>query len=168
MDKVELYNMKFGPDRVKRMLPQMIATGKGEGINFSYGGRIGNTEDSHRVIELAGRFGAAQQDKTVEALFSAYFENEKSMGDDDVLAAAATESGLAARLALPENPLASKSIAEFLGSDELRDEVRAEEAQGHRKVSGVPFFTVNGRYQISGAQEHSTWLELFDEIAQRS
>lgn len=168
LPKIEVYNRKFGPERVKAMLPQMVATGKAEGIAFSYGGLIGNTEDSHRVIELAGHFGAEQQDKTVEELFSAYFEQEKNMGDDAVLTEAAEKSGLAGRLGGDKSPVSSKSIAEFLASDELRDDVRNAEAAVHRKVSGVPFFIVNGRYQISGAQEHSTWLDMFEQVASTS
>merc|ERR1712176_447227 len=83
MGKVlEAYTEKFGPQMVERMVPNMKKVGKEHGINFSYGGYVGNTFDSHRFIwQSRETGGSAMQDKMVEALFAAYFEEEKSMGD---------------------------------------------------------------------------------------
>ena len=87
MNKLEHYKKKFGPSRVEAMVPHMIATGRSEGIEFSYGGNIGNTLDSHRLAYQAREEGgSALQDTVMELLFQAYFENEKSMGDPLALA----------------------------------------------------------------------------------
>merc|ERR1711934_1348358 len=92
VDKLQRYNAKFGPARVQQMLPHMKRVGEGEGIAFSYGGLIGNTLDSHRMIEWSARFG--KQNEMVEELFSRYFEQEQNMGDRRVLAEAAAKVGL--------------------------------------------------------------------------
>lgn len=43
-----------------RAFLQMKATGEKEGINFSYGGMIANTMDSHRIMTLAWKTGGAK------------------------------------------------------------------------------------------------------------
>ena len=66
VNKLEMYNEKFGADRVAKMVPHMSGVGKAEGISFSYGGDTGNTFDSHRMIEKAKQLG--KQDEVVEQL----------------------------------------------------------------------------------------------------
>lgn len=73
VNKIEMYKKKFGPEMVQRMLPQMVANGKRDGINFSFGGNSGNTLNSHRLVAFADKFG--KQDAMNEAVFRAYFEN---------------------------------------------------------------------------------------------
>jgi len=87
--KRDHYNSKFGADRVAAMIPQMEATGMKESppIKFSYGGTLGNTLDSHRLIEWAYEMGgAAKQDALVENLFSRYvkaqFESSDRVADN--------------------------------------------------------------------------------------
>lgn len=48
VDKQEYYNAKFGASRTAMIFQRMAAMGKEEGINFKFGGRTGNTRDSHR------------------------------------------------------------------------------------------------------------------------
>ena len=53
-NKRERYIRRFGgPERVKAMEEQMIERGRAEGIEFSYGGVVSSTVDSHRMIEKA-------------------------------------------------------------------------------------------------------------------
>lgn len=70
VDKMTHYKQKFGAARTARMIPHMQEVGRAEGITFSYGGDMGNTLDSHRLIELAAEQG--KQDQMVEALFKRY------------------------------------------------------------------------------------------------
>ncbi len=60
MVKMERYIAKFGEARVRQMLPFMQETGRRDGINFDYGGRISNTLNSHRIIEAAWEQGGAK------------------------------------------------------------------------------------------------------------
>jgi predicted DsbA family dithiol-disulfide isomerase len=154
VNKLEHYRKKFGSERVSAMIPRMIATGKSEGIAFSYGGSIGNTLDSHRLAYQAREEGgSALQDAVMELLFEAYFEQEKSMGDPEVLAGVAEKAGMATGAKVLEDPTFRE------------DEVRAEMASFGRHVRGVPFFIIDEQYALSGAQEAATFLEVFEKVA---
>lgn len=61
VNKIERYNKRFGADRVARMVPHMQATGREEGIEFSYGGKVGNTTNSHRLVYYAQRYGKVDE-----------------------------------------------------------------------------------------------------------
>lgn len=83
-------------------------------------------------------------------LFRAYFENEGNPGDHDVLAAAAAAAGMDRDQALA-----------FLATDELTKEVQQEVAEWQRKyrISGVPFFVIDGNLRVEGAQEPGVFEE---------
>lgn len=93
--------------------------------------------------------------QVVSTLFRYYFEEEKSLGDMNVLVSAAKEAGL------DEN-----KVAEYLKSDEDKELVQhqATESVADMGVSGVPFFILNDKYAISGAQESQTFVGIFDKI----
>lgn len=132
----------------------MKDVGKSVGIDFKFGGKTGNTRDSHRLIQLGKIKGEGVQTKVVEALFAAYFENEQDITQKDVLLEAAVKAGL------------SKGETEkWLAGDDGGEEVDAEvgEAQG-RGISGVPHFTINKRFEIEGAQDSAAFLQLFERI----
>lgn len=152
MNKLKMYNEKFGAARVAKMVPYMAGVGKAEGINFSYGGDTGNTFDSHRIIEKAKQFG--KQDEVVEQLFKAYFEDEKNPADRAVLRDAWVAAGLPAE------------EASFLETEELAAEVAEDRDKWSSGVSGVPFFLVGGKYSLSGAQEPETFVQVFEKVAE--
>jgi len=91
------------------MVPYMEAEGRANGINFKYGGKIGNTRDSHRLIAEAGDRGGDMQDRLVNALFHVYFEVNDDISDKATLARIATKVGLFA---------SDEKGMEFLKSDE--------------------------------------------------
>eukprot|EP00955_Chlamydomonas_euryale_P057223 356698-Chlamydomonas_euryale.AAC.3 len=105
------------------------------GLKYSVGGLTGNTMDSHRLIQWAGKVGGpSAQDKVVEYLFRGYFTQERFINDRALLLEAADAAGLqgaAEYLANPEN-----------GLSEVQAELAAARA---RAVSGVPNFTIDGR-----------------------
>ena len=69
-DKTDHYSKKFGPEAVSSMIPRMRAVAREHGIEMEYGGHVGNTFDSHRLIWAAREEGgSALQDKVVEELF---------------------------------------------------------------------------------------------------
>ncbi|ODA79083.1 hypothetical protein RJ55_04674 [Drechmeria coniospora] len=78
-DKTQFYHEKFGPERTAMMQQRLSQFGREVGIVFKYGGRTGNTRDSHRLVHLAKRYGEEVELKTVDGLFAAYFENEKDI-----------------------------------------------------------------------------------------
>eukprot|EP00566_Odontella_aurita_P028759 CAMPEP_0113592304 /NCGR_PEP_ID=MMETSP0015_2-20120614/37759_1 /TAXON_ID=2838 /ORGANISM="Odontella" /LENGTH=144 /DNA_ID=CAMNT_0000498799 /DNA_START=319 /DNA_END=753 /DNA_ORIENTATION=+ /assembly_acc=CAM_ASM_000160 len=141
-----------------RMIPQMTKVGEEHGIKFSYGGRVGNTFDSHRLIWKAREEGGSElQDRVVESVFKAYFEEEKSLGEAEVLAMCAKRAGM--------EDYAAESVLEdrsYVG----REEVEMEMASFRQKwdCRGVPLFVVDGKHPLSGAQSPESFLEVFDML----
>ena len=159
VNKMEMYIEKFGKSRMDAMLPQMKETGLKEGINFSYGGYTGNTFDSHRLIWKAKEVGGIDlQDKVVESLFKAYFEEEKSMGDLSVLIDCANRV---------EGMMDDVSVKEFLEESNNGKNETLKELEEYRRVygvSGVPFFIFNDKYSLSGAQPPDEILSVFKKL----
>src|SRR5262245_56972649 len=114
----------------------------GEGLSFNPEkmARTPNTFDAHRIIWLAGENGV--QDQVVEALFKAYFTDGRDLSDPATLGAVAAQGGLAA-----------EDVGELLAGDRGATEVRQWEQKGQRLgITGVPFFVINGKVALSGAQ----------------
>lgn len=154
VDKMKSYVSKFGEARVKQMIPYIKSVGEKAGINFSYGGVIANTMDSHRIMEFAFKTGgAALQDRVCEALMHFYFELEGNLGDVDALVRAVVPAGID-----------EKAVRALLATDEGAKEVVESVRSLGRKfgVSGVPFFVIGGKEGLSGAQEESVLLEAFE------
>ena len=145
---------KFGSwERSLELDAQVAAAGSVEGISFRFDAmsRTPNTFDAHRIIWLAGERGV--QDAVVETLFRGYFSDGRDLSDRSILADLAASAGLD-----------RKETNELLSSEMGAVEVRAEEEQGRRLgVSGVPFFVVNGRVALSGAQPPEVFLKAFEQ-----
>ena len=152
VNKLDMYKKKFGADRVAAMVPRMESVGKKHNINFSYGGYVGNTLDSHRLIYQAREEGGSElQDKVVESLFKAYFEEEKSLGEAEVLLECGKRAGIDASKIVQDKHL-------------YRQETINELQMYGRSCRGVPMFIIDEKFSLSGAQDAETLLEVFDEV----
>ncbi len=89
---MERLTSKFGAERMAMMLPHMKNVGESLGINFSYGGNIGNTLASHRLIKYADKQGC--QTQVTEEIFKDFFERDQDISIVEVLANAAERAGL--------------------------------------------------------------------------
>jgi predicted DsbA family dithiol-disulfide isomerase len=156
IDKEDYYRAKFGTERSSMMFQRLSSIGSSVGIDFKFGGKTGNTRDSHRLIQLGKKKSPEVQTRVVEELFKAYFENEKDITDRDVLVSAAVKAGLEEKEA--RDWLDS---AEDHGGKEVDEEVR--EAQDSM-INGVPNFTVQGHYEIGGAQDPEIFVKTFERI----
>jgi predicted DsbA family dithiol-disulfide isomerase len=136
------------------MQERLSEIGRVEGINFKYGGRTGNTRDSHRLIQLGKTKGPQMQTRVIEELFAAYFENEQDITRQDILIEAGVKAGLD-----------EKEAREWLkggnGGPEVDKEVQDAVEQG---ISGVPNFTINDRFEIGGAQEPAAFVQIFERL----
>ncbi len=123
-----------------------------EGLEFHFDrARPGNTFDAHRLLHLAAACGL--QDALAQALFTSYFRDGQAIGEPDVLQPLAVAAGLDAA-----------EVDEVLATDAYAAEVRADEDEAHALgVSGVPFFVIDRRYGVSGAQAPDLLLELLDK-----
>jgi predicted DsbA family dithiol-disulfide isomerase len=153
-DKQALYAAKFGAQRTQVMQAHLARLGKDIGINFKFGGKTGNTRDSHRLIQLGRTKGEDMQTRVVEELFAAYFENEEDIVDVETLVRRGVQAGLDER-----------EVREWMESGAGGEEVDREVGEAKRKfVTGVPKFTINGRYEVQGAEEPAAFLQVFSEI----
>lgn len=148
---------KFGSAaRVARLNAGVRETGAGEGIAFDFENiaNLPNSLDSHRLVRWAGIQGRA--DRIVEALFRAYFEHGRDVGDIGVLVTIAGEIGLDPELA-----------EEFLESGEGRGAILTDNSYTHRlSINGVPSFVFEGQWGVAGAQDPDILVKMIDMVAE--
>lgn len=128
-------------EQVRRMWDNLVTQAAGEGLDFRFDDVVvGNSFTAHRFLHLAKAHGLGAEAK--EAVLSAHFEQGKDTSDVDFLVSLGTSIGLA-----------EDEIRSTIGSDRFADDVRQdiEEARS-LGVSGVPFFVIDRKYGISGAQ----------------
>jgi predicted DsbA family dithiol-disulfide isomerase len=143
--RAEYRRAKFGSlERSRQLDARVIAEGKSEGIDFAFDRiqRTPNTTEAHRLIALAENHNAV-----VDALFRAYFEDARDIGDPGVLADIAAQSGVKG---WPER---APDVSA------LEDEVRA------MGISAVPTFIFDRKSRISGAYPAETLAQAIREAA---
>jgi predicted DsbA family dithiol-disulfide isomerase len=142
-DRIESLARKYGLtlQRARTLEEEMERRAAGDGLTYRLlGGEVGNTFDAHRVVHL-GR-AAGREDAVLERLYRAHFTEQRSIFDPAALAALAGEAGLAPDV-----------VREALAGDAAAEAVRREEqAARELGVTGVPFFLLEGRHAVSGAQ----------------
>ncbi|HZF26069.1 MAG TPA: DsbA family oxidoreductase [Steroidobacteraceae bacterium] len=156
MDRQEYLLAKFGDrERLQRMHDQLRDIGTSVGIHFRFDliRRMPNTRAAH--VLLARAAGRGLQGTISEALFSAYFEEGRDVGDGEVLAQLGARHGLDA--AQPLSAMEERRIQARV----LADEGQAREWG----ISGVPTFIFDGRSALSGAQPAEVFVQLFDRMS---
>lgn len=117
---------------------------------------VANSFDAHRLIQLAKTRGLG--DAAEEALFKAYFTNGADISDHSELTAIGSSLGL--------DPMEIKSmLATGAFSAEVKnDGIRAQKLG----IRGVPFFLINDRVAVSGAQDPQVFLNTFNKAWETS
>ena len=133
-------------EQVEAMLAQMTELAATEGLTYDFGFlQHTNTLLAHELLHHAKTHGLQVEVK--ERLLRAYFTEGASIGDIDVLQRLGEEIGLPA-----------DDVRRVLTSDAYAQEVRADEAAaGQIGISGVPFFVLDGKLGVSGAQPVETF-----------
>ncbi|MGJ9403801.1 DsbA family oxidoreductase [Arthrobacter sp. KK5.5] len=134
--------------QVTRMLEHVTGQAAGEGLAYDFGNlKVANSFTAHRLLHLAKENGRG--DEVKEALLSAHFEKGLDTGDRGTLLSLATEAGLT-----------EAEVARVLDGDGYRDAVEADFAQARALgITGVPFFVLDMKYGISGAQPAEAFAE---------
>ena len=136
VDRREYRSAKFGSLEKSQELDRRVA-----GLAFRHDlmARTPNTLEAHRLIRLAGADG--RQRAVAEAIFQAYFQEGRDIGDAATLAGLGAAAGMSA-----------ESLAAFSAGDAGRHEVLAED-EGYRRagISGVPSFVLDRHLLFSGA-----------------
>jgi predicted DsbA family dithiol-disulfide isomerase len=122
------------------------------GLNFNFDVSIvANSFDAHRLIQFAKTKGLG--DLAEELLFKAYFTEGKNIDDQQALLQIGIEIGLS------ENEVSSMLLSEAFSKDVHDDEQMANNIG----VRGVPFFLIDEKLAVSGAQSPETFLGALNQ-----
>jgi predicted DsbA family dithiol-disulfide isomerase len=154
-NRQEMLMQKYGlsPAQAAEMDTRMTRTAAAEGLEFHLDGTLtGNTFDAHRLVHLAHTHG--RQDQVIERLYRAYFSEQRSLFTQDSLVALATEAGLT-------RDEAAATLLDNRYAEAVNEDIEIARQLG---VTGVPFFVIDDRYGISGAQAPETFLDVLQRV----
>ena len=138
-----------GPDAGRQMIERTEAIAAEEGMTWRQQEalRVG-TLDAHRLLHAAGDL----RGELKEALLHAYFAEAQNVADHETLTRIATDAGLDEVL-----------VKEVLTTDRYADEVEADVRQAAAYgATGVPFFVIDQKYGVSGAQPSDTFRQVLE------
>jgi len=142
---------RVSPDQVKEMQANVCAVADGEGLCYNLDDTLsGNTFDAHRLLLWAATIGKEQE--LLEAMYSSYFEKSLPLFAHQDLVAVAQSVGIA--------PVDAMNILE---SDQYITAVNEDRELASRLgTTGVPFFVIDMKYGISGAQPLEAFIETLN------
>ncbi|MBP2217028.1 DsbA family protein [Arthrobacter sp. CAN_C5] len=149
----------ISPEQVRQMWETLLAQAKGEGLNFDLDRAVvGNSFTAHRFLHLARSHGHG--DAAKEAVLSAHFEQGLDTSNVDVLISIGTGTGTG---------ISEEEIRETVAGDRFSDDVRRDIEEARTLgISGVPFYVIDRKYGISGAQPTETFRQALDQAWQES
>jgi predicted DsbA family dithiol-disulfide isomerase len=144
---------RLSGEQADAMNAGMEQTAAAEGLAYRLqGGVTGNTFDAHQVVFLGRDRG--RQDAVLERLYSAFFIEQRSIFDHPSLIELATEAGLD-----------RDEVARVLREDTYATSVDADLQEARAiPVNGVPFFVLDERYALSGAQRSEVFAEALARV----
>ena len=154
-DFYETMAAKFGSvEKAKQMATHITQQAKAAGLYFHFETmKPTNTFDAHRLTKFAREFG--KDTEVSEQLLKAHFTDSKDVGDIETLAAIAKHVGLDAANA--------RTVLE--DKQTYAPEVQADIDEAKQLgISGVPYFVVNRKYAISGAQPSETFTQALNKV----
>lgn len=167
VDKYDWYrDTKYdgSEERMTMYTNLMSSYGAEAGINFSFRGVIANTLDAHRVIQrVQEELGPDKASKVVDALYRAYFEEEKHPASTETLLDACLEAGIGDEEA--------KRLVEEDREDGLRETKRLVMEQKMEGVDSVPTIRIEGKRRdvtLVGAKAVDEYVKALATIARES
>lgn len=136
------------------MLERVTGIAEAVGLHYDYDRlQTTNTVLAHQLIHYAKARG--RQAEMKERLMKAYFEEGRHVGRIPDLADLAAEIGFD-----------RDDVVRALESEEYLDAMRADVAlAAEYGIRGVPFFVIDGKYGISGAQESATFVQALTQVS---
>lgn len=158
LDKLdEALAEKYGTsvDEARAMMDGMARTAAEEGLELNFdSAKRGNTLDAHRLLHFAA--SRDLQSEMKERLFRAYMTEGRAISDRDELALLAADVGLDA-----------DEVRALLETDRFEQEVRMDQARARQiGIRGVPFFVLDGRLAVSGAQPSDVFRGALRQLAE--
>jgi predicted DsbA family dithiol-disulfide isomerase len=149
----ELIAAKYGMSlaQAEEAVASVTRAAAGEGLAFHLDRSLrSNTFDAHRLIHLGADRGL--QGEAKERFMRAYFTEGEPVGDPETLVRLVVDAGLD-----------REDVEGVLAGDEYADAVRSDEAEARALgISGVPFFVVDRKFGVSGAQPADQLLAVLE------
>lgn len=142
-------------EKSQQMIDSISEYAKRVGLDYNYGAtRYTNTFDAHRIAKYSETKGKGLE--MSEKLFHAYFTENKQMSDHKILTDIAIELGLD-----------KLEVEDILKGKKFADDVRYDEYEASRLgIQAVPFFLINEKYSISGAQPSEVFEKTIEKALQ--
>lgn len=138
-------------EQVEQMFAHVANEAAGEGLDYDFDSIVvANSFAAHRFLHLAKTHGLMAEAK--ETLLSGHFEHGRNIGDVDYLAEVGQSLGIDA-----------EETRRTLSGDDYSAEVKADIAEAQALgANGVPFFVIDRRYGISGAQSPDAFAHALE------
>lgn len=148
---------RMAESQVEEMQANVCAIADGEGLCYNLDETLsGNTFDAHRLLLWAATLG--KQDELLEVMYSAYFEKSLPLFSHEDLIKVASDAGID-----------EADVRALLNSEEFGDQVLEDRALATQLgATGVPFFVIDMKYGISGAQPLEAFTQTLNTAWQES
>ena len=140
-------------DQAGQMLERVTGVAADAGLEYRFDLlKHTNTVKAHELLHFAKEQG--MQTQLAERLMSAYFTEGRHLGQEDELVALAGEAGLD-----------RDAARDALRSGRFLADVRADQTQAAAYgITGVPFFVIDGKYGVSGAQPAEAFSQIVRQV----
>lgn len=150
----ESLGKKYGmpAEEAQKMIDRVVNMAKDVGLDYNYDALIeNNTMKAHKLLQYSKE---ENKDKIIkEQVFKAHFIDGKDIGDDQVLIDIGLEAGLE-----------EGKIIEALDSEKYQSMVEADRYTASQlEISSVPFFIIDNKRAIQGAQPKEAFLKVFTQ-----
>lgn len=153
--KEYLVNKFGGEERYNQITEHVTRIAAEEGLTFNFEKQAisPNTRNAHRIIQWAK--ASDKQVEVKEAMMKAYFTDGVDLSKPENLVLVAETSGL------------KKSDVEALlqSTSGLAEVEQAEKEMQELGITGVPFYIIQNKYGLSGAQPSATFIEVIEKAA---
>lgn len=140
-------------DQIDSMLGQVTQIANQVGLNYDFNSvKTTKTLLAHQALHLAKAKG--KQHELVERLFQAYFEEGRHVGKIADLVDLGADVGL-------DRDELTAALEEGTYASEVDADIKQASTLG---IQGVPFFVINGRYGISGAQKPEAFTQTLEQV----
>jgi predicted DsbA family dithiol-disulfide isomerase len=147
-------SQKFGgEERYRKIAEHVTQVAADEGLEFNFQKQAvsPNTRHAHRIIQLAKHVN--KQIEVKEAFMKAYFTDGVDLSKVDNLIAVAEHAGM-------ERALVTQLLSGDQGVAEI---IQAEKEIQQLGITGVPFYIVQNKYGLSGAQPPESFIEVIQK-----
>ncbi|MCG1010264.1 DsbA family oxidoreductase [Salinicoccus sp. ID82-1] len=154
---VELLAKKYGQsiEEAEQMNMQISEAARPAGLELNLNTVVpSNTMDAHRLVKHSE--SAGKEDVALERLYRAYFTENRNVADRETLLEISGDIGLEI-----------SDVEKMLSADDYKEAVITDQNEANQLgAQGVPYFVINRKYSISGAQPPEKFLEVLKRIQQ--